>query len=362
MLHKALAWFFLGPVAKDFFKWEGILRVVTLNTLMTMGTAYIIAFFTYLLLNGQCPLYYAAMAYAFAFLYITSFIAIHTETGIKYFNYIKTTVILSVMVLFAMLYTSPLIGLHGAIWTFLIPLMIIFVMELKWGFIFCITYLGYMFAAEFFFNLHSTAEFARYVCVFLGQMMLVIAYELLRKSTHKKLLKDKQKIEHLSITDHLTNLYNRRYFSESLDMEFTKAANQNENICFLMIDVDHFKKFNDYYGHIQGDEMLIAIAHVLKKLLRRSGDLAFRMGGEEFGILLPNADYKWALSFAEKIRQEIREMDLPLLTGNDVAKTTISIGLACITPRPGDSPEILLKQADNNLYEAKATGRNRVVG
>jgi diguanylate cyclase (GGDEF)-like protein len=359
---KALLWIFLGPAAKDFFKRDGIFKVVTLNILMTVGTVYILTFFTYLLLNGQCPLHYMVVAYVSAFLYIASCIAVHTEIGIKYFEYIKTMIILDVMIFFGMLYTSPLIGLHGDIWTFLIPTMVIFVMELKWGIIFCSAYFAYMLAAEFFFEPHSTAQFARYASVFLAQMLIIISYELLRGATRNRLLKDKQKIEYLSITDHLTKLYNRRYFSESIEMEFAKAMSQNENICFLMIDADHFKEYNDAYGHIQGDEMLIAIAGVLRRLLRRSNDLAFRMGGEEFGILLPNADHKWALLFAEKVRQEISEMKVPLLNGNGETGLTISIGLACIKPRAGDSPEMLMKQADNNLYEAKLAGRNRVIG
>jgi diguanylate cyclase (GGDEF)-like protein len=113
---------------------------------------------------------------------------------------------------------------------------------------------------------------------------------------------------------------------------------------------------------LQGDALLVSIAKVLKKVTRRSGDLVFRMGGEEFGILLPNTAYDWALSFAERVRLEIAEMRVPLINGTEETSITVSVGVACVIPRPGESSDTLMKLADNNLYKAKDMGRNRVVG
>jgi len=172
----------------------------------------------------------------------------------------------------------------------------------------------------------------------------------------------KKETEILSITDHLTKLYNRRYFSEMIARELSMAARQKKYLCFLMLDLDKFKNYNDAYGHLQGDELLISISRISKKVIKRSSDLMFRMGGEEFGVLLPDTDREGGLLVAENIRVAINEARIPLLSGNGETKITVSIGVACILPHSGEDAESLLKLADSNLYKAKATGRNKVVG
>jgi len=331
------------------------LRVMTLNLITLLGSIYLLVFYGAFLYHEINPLSYVALLVIF----ITAFVLVHTERGIQYFDWIKTVIILGLMSVYGILYAQT--SSSGYIWTFLLPLVCIFVMELKWGAIFCLTYYAFMIAVEVSTGKYGWDVFARHTCVFWAQAALIATYESYRSMAREILLKDKKHVEHLSITDHLTKLYNRRYFSDAIAREFANAADQNENLCFLMLDADHFKKYNDTYGHPQGDAMLIAIANVLKKSVRRSGDLVFRMGGEEFGILLPNATYDWALLFAEKLRSEIEDMKVPLLHGDGYTQITISVGIG-ILAQSGAGPEALLKKADNNLYTAKELGRNRVVG
>ncbi|MDR1830509.1 MAG: GGDEF domain-containing protein, partial [Candidatus Fibromonas sp.] len=263
-----------------------------------------------------------------------------------------------VLLFYSMLYVSVL---YGSIWAFLIPLIVIFIMHLKIGLIFCAVFLASMVAMEIEFEVHSLEEFTRYVCIYFAQITLIVAYEALRIFNKDKLLEEKEKVEYLSITDHLTKLYNRRHFSECIEKEFARAARQGENLSFLMIDADKFKNYNDTYGHLQGDKLLVSIAGILKENIMRSSDAAFRMGGEEFGILLPNTDYQGAFLVAEKIRSEVSEMKVPLLDKDGETKITVSIGVACVKPQSGENPDALMKLADNNLYKAKEMGRNRVV-
>jgi diguanylate cyclase (GGDEF)-like protein len=353
---KVAMWIFLGNhTLKKSTKMENTMRVITLNMIALLGSIYASVFLPTVVAHNIHPFAYIILLSIF----VIAFIVVHTERGLKYFDYVRIVVIGSAMIVFGLLYADTS---YGYVWTFLLPLMIIFVMELKLGLICCIVYYVFMVVVEFKTGKCGADMFARYSCVFWAQSALIATYETFRSMTRDRLLKDKEEVEYLSVTDHLTKLYNRRYFSESIEREFEKAANQNENLCFLMIDADHFKKYNDTYGHLQGDAMLVSIARVLKKVTRRSGDLVFRMGGEEFAILLPNTAYKWALSFAEKVRLEIAEMKVPLINRTEETRTTVSIGIACIIPRPGESSEILMKLADKNLYKAKETGRNRVVG
>jgi len=220
------------------------------------------------------------------------------------------------------------------------------------GLILCVCYFIFILSMEFTFAINGWKLFARYACVYWSEVILASAYEAMRINYNKRIRRDKERIEHLSITDHLTKLYNRRYFSEAIDREFIRSIRQKESLSFLMIDADKFKEYNDTHGHWQGDELLVSLAVIFKQVVRRPGDLVFRMGGEEFGVLLPSTDFKGALLVAEKIREEVQSK----------TKITVSIGIASASPQVGESSSKLLKLADSNLYKAKETGRNRVIG
>jgi diguanylate cyclase (GGDEF)-like protein len=166
-----------------------------------------------------------------------------------------------------------------------------------------------------------------------------------------------RELHELSITDSLTGLYNRKHLMEVLTKEVARAERYQRPLAVLMIDVDHFKLYNDTCGHLAGDEVLRNIAAIFRGCLRES-DCVGRYGGEEFLIILPEtvADDAWRI--ADRIRSRLAEEDFP--TDSKPVKITISGGIATF-PGNGRSPESLLKSADAALYQAKNHGRNRVV-
>lgn len=157
-------------------------------------------------------------------------------------------------------------------------------------------------------------------------------------------------------TDQLTGLNNRTSFSQSLQHEWDLAKRYNAPFSLLMLDIDHFKKINDSYGHIVGDQALKAVAKMIKETIRDS-DVAFRYGGEEFVVLLNNTSEPGSSLLAERIRQNIANLDIPI--EGSTLKLTISLGAAVLGGN--ESGEELLKRADEALYQAKNSGRNRVV-
>jgi diguanylate cyclase (GGDEF)-like protein/PAS domain S-box-containing protein len=171
---------------------------------------------------------------------------------------------------------------------------------------------------------------------------------------------DKKKIEKLSITDELTGIYNRREFNRVFP-EFLNRLNRSDNfVAFLMIDVDYFKQYNDTYGHQNGDEVLKNVASIIKKLLKRSDDYLFRLGGEEFGILLETNSCDNALTFANMIRDSILEAKIQHSSSTISDYLTVSIGVTCKSNSEAKSTLDIYKEADEMLYKAKENGRNRV--
>jgi diguanylate cyclase len=162
-----------------------------------------------------------------------------------------------------------------------------------------------------------------------------------------------------SITDSLTGLFNRRKFDEALQEEATQAAQTKTSLCLLMIDIDHFKKFNDNYGHTIGDHVLALVARTVKECIR-SSDTPVRYGGEEFAVILPNIRIADAIRVAEQIRTAVASKKVVNRSKNITLGTiTLSVGVARYVP--GEPVGDLIKRADAGLYAAKRTGRNRVV-
>lgn len=168
-------------------------------------------------------------------------------------------------------------------------------------------------------------------------------------------------IEQLAITDELTQLYNRRHFNLSFPKEIQRAVRENLTISFVIIDVDHFKQYNDNYGHQKGDEVLKTIGQVLKKQCQRASDIAFRLGGEEFGVIFLNLTDKEALEFANRIRLAIEQMKMEHLFNSASKYVTASFGLVTFSASANLSMNEFYKQADKALYQAKESGRNRVI-
>lgn len=167
-----------------------------------------------------------------------------------------------------------------------------------------------------------------------------------------------RKLEELSATDQLTGLKNRRYLDQTLAEEFARCCRYGHTLAVLLMDIDHFKSFNDTYGHLIGDECLKDVAHCVRKGLRWPSDRAARYGGEEFCVILPETDNEGALTVAERIRRNVESLNF---TVNDKrVPVTISIGVAVLVPTTNLSVEYLLEAADHALYKSKETGRNRV--
>jgi diguanylate cyclase (GGDEF)-like protein len=160
-----------------------------------------------------------------------------------------------------------------------------------------------------------------------------------------------------SIRDALTGMFNRRYMMETCRREFSRAARASQPVSILSIDVDHFKKFNDNHGHDAGDTVLRAVGDLLKSSFRDE-DVPCRFGGEEFVVLLPGATAEAAAQKAEELRSRVEALIVRYVDGN-LPRITISIGVAAF-PGSGDSPQAVLKAADEALYRAKDAGRNCV--
>jgi diguanylate cyclase (GGDEF)-like protein/PAS domain S-box-containing protein len=170
---------------------------------------------------------------------------------------------------------------------------------------------------------------------------------------------DKKKLEIISITDGLTNIYNRRFFNEIFPKIINNAKRKNELICFLFMDIDYFKLYNDNYGHQKGDDVLINFAKCLKDSLHRFTDFAFRLGGEEFAIIYQIEDKQSAIDFANTIRQNIQNLKIEHKFNSASEYITASMGLICKNAIEIDYDEIY-KEADDLLYEAKKSGRNQI--
>ena len=160
--------------------------------------------------------------------------------------------------------------------------------------------------------------------------------------------------------DGLTGVANRRRFDEALANEWRRCRRSTAPLALIMIDIDHFKRYNDRYGHQAGDTCLQAVAASLKSALGRSHDLVARYGGEEFVCLLPEADMDGTLAKAEYLRQSIEKLAIPHADSDTATVVTISLGVAKLTTSENSDPIDLIRLADLALYEAKAQGRNQV--
>lgn len=167
-------------------------------------------------------------------------------------------------------------------------------------------------------------------------------------------------LERQAQTDGLTGISNRRAFDEALAREWQAARRDGHPLSLLFLDADRFKRFNDRYGHQEGDELLKTMAAILKKNARRPRDLAARYGGEEFVVLLPDTSGQRAIDIAETIRRAMLESGVPH-PDNDGGVVTVSIGVATVLPKAGDESSALVEAADAAVYQAKKAGRNRVV-
>jgi diguanylate cyclase (GGDEF)-like protein len=191
------------------------------------------------------------------------------------------------------------------------------------------------------------------LCAMTIALLLLFGRELQRRALAQA------QLARLSLTDALTGLPNRRRFDEAFAASWENASRSSEPLSLLIVDADHFKRFNDEHGHAVGDEVLKALAHSLAASVHRRTDLVCRFGGEEFAMLLPATDQRGALRIAERIHAEVKSLSVPAV-GIVSGAVTVSIGLASTEGGAGlAGPSLFLRLADQALYAAKAAGRDR---
>ncbi len=173
--------------------------------------------------------------------------------------------------------------------------------------------------------------------------------------------RDKKKLKDISITDSLTGLFDRRYFEETVPTIINRSKRNNNTVCFALIDIDFFKKYNDLHGHQVGDIVLKQVARVFSRYSNRADDYCFRIGGEEFCIIFNEEDRKKAFDFMTNIRKEIENLKIYNVEGKEVGNITVSIGLTCEKAMNIENLDSLFYNTDQLLYTAKETGKNKIV-
>lgn len=189
------------------------------------------------------------------------------------------------------------------------------------------------------------------------ELLARVVVHLKLKKLQDELISTLKKVEKLSVTDPLTGLYNRRHLMEILQQEYERAVRYSTKFSIIMVDIDHFKDFNDRYGHLTGDMVLTKVAQELKRNLRKH-DIIGRYGGEEFVIILPETDLKGAHTVAERYRKLISEKNFG--SPNSPLHVTISLGVASYPENKMKDIDDMLRLADTAMYTAKRNGRNRV--
>lgn len=180
----------------------------------------------------------------------------------------------------------------------------------------------------------------------------------LLERTNQQLQESNERLQRMASVDGLTGVANRRYFDEYFAKEWRRAARLSQRIALIMIDIDFFKRYNDTYGHLQGDECLKQVAKGLNLPLKRPLDLIARYGGEEFVVMLPDTDIDGALEVARQLQEAIHELQLPHSGSHIASYVTLSMGVASLVPHKDISSDLLISHADKALYQAKTDGRN----
>lgn len=180
-----------------------------------------------------------------------------------------------------------------------------------------------------------------------------------RVKTYVQLKHQRDALTRLATVDGLTGIANRRSFDNALSREWKRLARTEQPLCVILMDVDHFKQYNDTYGHGLGDECLKRVARTAADTIKRPADLVARYGGEEFVVLLPETDLEGAKVAAEAVRLAISGLNIPHKASSAADHVTVSLGVAQGAPSEGTDHHTLLEAADQQLYKAKKDGRNR---
>ncbi|MCW6036326.1 diguanylate cyclase [Spirulina subsalsa FACHB-351] len=184
---------------------------------------------------------------------------------------------------------------------------------------------------------------------------------LLHEKSKKSLQEKNELLKELCLLDPLTQVANRRHFEQYIQDVWAQLLAEQNPISFILLDVDYFKRFNDYYGHQVGDDCLLKVAQAISQPMRNTTDLVSRYGGEEFAIILPHCGPEGALRVAERIRQELKQLNIPHTESLVSDRLTVSLGIVSTTPSPDSSIQKLIESADQALYSAKLQGRDRYI-
>lgn len=213
---------------------------------------------------------------------------------------------------------------------------------------------------DFYYESGKSCWF-HFVAVKLGDGFSVTIRDITARKQIELALQDaNQKLEELANLDGLTQVANRRCFNNRLQSEWQRLARENQPLSLILLDVDKFKSYNDYYGHLAGDDCLIRIGQTLQKVVRRPTDLAARYGGEEFVVLLANTDLEGGIKVAQNVQQGIHHLAIPHAESDVKDIVTVSLGIASLIPTLEVQPDTLVAFADKALYDAKQQGRDRL--
>ncbi len=345
-------------------------RKVLLNALLLVVTSVIAVFTVYdyfithnrifLLIEG-----FTLVSFIFAFI------------SLRYFDNYDSAVTLSVITLF--LFTFFFISVNdnkdfGLIWTIFFPIFAVFTMGHRTGIPLVAVFYGiFLFLSYKGIGIWqggdwSELSFFRFAVALSILIYVTYVIELSQEAVYKKVTtlmererQHMEELERLSVTDGMTSLYNKRFFNQILKREFYRARRHNLYFGFFILDVDFFKQYNDSYGHQKGDEVLIELAQLMRSHLRRHEDFAFRLGGEEFGAILSSDSEAKIVEHIQRLRSRIEGLGLEH-GGNKASEyVTASIGLVVTKTFNQNTLEKLYETADDALYRAKHSGRNRVV-
>ena len=189
--------------------------------------------------------------------------------------------------------------------------------------------------------------------------MFIYYYKYIKK-TETKLNEAHEKIMMLSLTDPLTGLYNKRYFNQNAPMQLKRSQRCGSYLSFMIVDVDNFKAYNDTYGHLAGDDILKRVGRTIKKTFKRANDEVYRVGGEEFAVIIDGQDESLGERMAERLRQRVEQLDIKHSDNNGYGRLTVSIGICTQQIEQDTTIDELYNNADRAMYCSKQNGRNRI--
>lgn len=281
--------------------------------------------------------------------------------------FISYVVSLSMLALFTYFLQSGGIDGFSTIWICLLPSLGVFFFGMRGGVINSLMMLVIIVLClwtpifQDYIYPYSSVFRIRFPIVYISNLLLAFVLEYIRNRTYLKMKSTMKIMDELVKTDQMTKLYNRRYFDEKLAELWDLMAGAKGELSLMIIDIDFFKKFNDHYGHLAGDEALIAVADLITLSVSQKNCTVARWGGEEFIVLLPLTDGKRAQLIAENIQKSIRQRAIPHEASDFVGKyLTVSIGVATTVPDPVQKATDLINRADESLYFAKNNGRNKI--